>query len=252
MAKLSVVITAYNEQSNIGITLTKITSFLSDFEPDYEIIVVDDGSTDGTASMVENFSKDNSKINLFQIDHRGKGYAVRTGILKSTGDLVLMADADSSTPIEELKRLAVWITDNDFDIAIGSREGIGADRKNEPFIRHFMGRVFNLLIQILVIPGINDTQCGFKLFKGNLAREIFAKSLLYGDKSKKLKVPKVTAFDVEILYIARKMGKRIKEVPVVWEYGKGTKVSKIRDSVYNFWDVLRVRFNSMRGLYKVK
>ena len=112
-----------------------------------------------------------------------------------------------------------------------------------------MGRVFNIIVRLLILPGINDTQCGFKLFKQSVAVEIFKKSLLYGDSQKEIRVPKVTAFDVEILFIARKLGYKIKEVPVVWEYGKGTKVNKVRDSFVNFLDVLKVKLNSIKHLY---
>ncbi|OGC50299.1 hypothetical protein A2716_03765 [candidate division WWE3 bacterium RIFCSPHIGHO2_01_FULL_40_23] len=248
MTEISVVIPAYNEKPNIGITLTKITTFLNDFEPNYEIIVVDDGSTDATSETVDTFRSTNEKVILIKNAHKGKGFAVRTGVLNSTGNFVLLCDGDLAVPIEELKRLLVWVKDNDFDIGIGSREGIGAVRKNEPLIRHIMGRTFNLLVRLLVLSGINDTQCGFKLFRGDLAREIFKKSLLYGDSSKELKVPKVTAFDVEILFIAKKMGKKIKEVPIVWEY-RNTRVNNIRDSFYNFLDVLKVRFNDLLGKY---
>ncbi|MEK7594981.1 MAG: dolichyl-phosphate beta-glucosyltransferase [Patescibacteria group bacterium] len=249
MSKISVVIPVYNEKSIIGITLTKVVTYLNDFNPDYEIIVVDDGSLDDTSLIVEEFSAKEQKISLVKNSHKGKGFAVRTGVLKSKGDFVLMFDADSSTPIEELKRLMVWITDNSFDIAIASREGIGAKRKNEPLFRHIMGRVFNTIVRVLLLPGIMDTQCGFKLFKGDIARTVFGKSRLYGDLTKETRVPKVTAFDVEILYLARKMGKSIKAVPVTWEYRSDTRVRSFRDSFVNLGDVLKVKINDLRGLY---
>ena len=251
MATISVVIPAHNEKSNIGITLTKVTTFLNEFEPDYEILVIDDGSTDATYEIAQGTQGGNEKIILIKNSHRGKGFAVRTGVLKSQGKYVLLCDADLAVPIEELKRLLVWVKDNNFDIAIGSREGVGAQRKNEPFIRHLMGRVFNLFVQLIILPGINDTQCGFKLFKGDVVRKVFERSLLYGDLSKELKVPKVTAFDVEILFLARKMGASIKQVPIVWEYGVNSKVSKIRDSFINLTDVLKVRLNDMKGRYSL-
>ncbi|MBI4091202.1 glycosyltransferase family 2 protein [candidate division WWE3 bacterium] len=249
MLEMSVVVPAYNEKANIGISLTRILTFLNDFEPSYEILVVDDGSTDNTSEIVENYSKTNEKIRLIKNTHRGKGYAVRTGFQQARGRYVLLSDADSATPIEELKRLMVWIKDNGFDLAIGSREGIGAVRKNEPVVRHVMGKIFNFLIRLILLPGIKDTQCGFKLFKSDAAQRIFEKSLLYPDSSRELRVPKVTAFDVEILFIARRLGYKIKEVPVVWEYGKNTKVNKLRDAVYNFLDVIKVKLNDMKGLY---
>jgi len=249
MMDLSIVVPAYNEKNRIGITLTKISSFLNDFDPEYEIIVSDDGSTDNTSEVVETIAKNNDRVFLVKNLHKGKGFAVKSGVMRSNGRFVLLCDADLATPIDELKRLMVWVKDNNFDVAIASREGIGSTRKNEPLRRHIMGRVFNFIIKLLVLPGINDTQCGFKLFKGQVAKEVFSKARLYSDSSKELKVPKVTAYDVEILYIAKKLGYMIKEVPVTWEYVKTTRVSTVRDSFANLLDVLKVKFNSIKGLY---
>ncbi len=249
MPEISVIISAYNEKTSIGITLTKIIAFFNDYNPNYEIIVVDDGSTDNTAELVENIRAGNEKLIIVRNSHKGKGYGVKSGVERSSGRYVLLSDADLATPIEELKRLMIWVSDNNFDIAIGSREGVGAIRKNEPLIRHIMGRIFNFIIKILILPGINDTQCGFKLFKGALARKLFSKSLLYGENTKEVKVPKVTAFDVEILFLARKMKAKIKEVPIMWEYGRNTRVNKFRDSIINLLDVVKVKVNDLRGLY---
>lgn len=249
MSEISIVIPAFNEEVNIGITVTKIASFLNEYENDYEIIIVNDGSCDSTQKIVEEIQKDNEKIHLINNPHKGKGFAVRTGVLRAKGKLVLLFDADSAVPIDELKRFRVWVTDNGFDIVIGSREGVGAVRKNEPYVRHLMGRIFNLLVRILVLSGIDDTQCGFKLFKGPVAKEIFSKALLYGDLTKEVVIPKVTAYDVEILFIAKKMGFKIKEMPVVWEYGTDSKVRTFSDTVVNFLDVVKVKLNSIKGLY---
>lgn len=250
MNDISVVISAYNEKANISISITKICTFLNDFMPNYEVLIVDDGSSDNTVEVVENIIKINPKVRLVKNPHKGKGFSIRTGVLEAkASSYILLSDADLSTPIEELKRLMVWVKDNNFDIAIASREGIGAQRKGEPLYRHIMGRIFNFLVQLLVLPGIKDTQCGFKLFKSQPGKEAFAHCILYGDNSKELKVPKVTAFDVEVLYIAKKLGYQIKEVPVSWEYGRITRVNRFRDSFVNFMDVLKVKVNDLKGLY---
>lgn len=249
MCEISVVVPAFNEEVNIGITITKIVSFLNEYENAYEILIVNDGSTDSTQKIVEEIQKDNSKIHLINNPHKGKGFAVRTGVLKAVGKLILLFDADSAVPIEEIKRFKVWITDSGFDIVIGSREGVGAVRKNEPYVRHLMGRVFNLLVRALVLSGINDTQCGFKLFRQSVAKEVFSKALLYGDLTKEVVIPKVTAYDVEVLFIAKKMGFKIKEMPVVWEYGTDSKVRNVSDTIINFLDVVKVKINSIKGSY---
>lgn len=245
----SVVIPAFNEESRITTTLTRILGFMKDFVESFEIIVVDDGSSDETVKMVTEYSQDHPEVSLIANPHRGKGYAVRTGVLVSKGDLVLMADADMATPIDELKRLAVWIEDHDFDIVVSSREGVGATRHNEPLLRHIMGRVFNMIIRMLTRLGIQDTQNGFKLFKGDIAREIFGKLVLFGSDSRDITIPRVSAFDVEVLVVAKRLGYEIKEIPITWTYVPTTRVHPIRDSFLNFWDVIRIKANDMKGRY---
>lgn len=249
MIEYSIITPVYNEEAAITSSLTQIVNFLNNFTSSYEVLVVDDGSTDKTLDVLETYIQLHQQIRVIKNQHKGKGYAVRTGVLVSTGDYVLMCDADMSTPIEEIKRLLVWIEDSNFDIAIASREGIGATRNNEPYIRHIMGRVFNMLIRFLLLPGIQDTQCGFKLFKGNVAREIFKRTVLFGDPAPTLKKSRVTAFDVEILVIAKRSGYKIKEVPVTWTYGPGSKVNPLRDSFKNLADVLKIKYNDLLGKY---
>ena len=251
MLEYSIVIPAYNEEKRITNSLTKVVNFMTDYSDSYEIIVVDDGSSDSTTSLVENYAKDHSQIKLIKNPHKGKGYTVRTGMLEAQGSYVLMSDADMATPIEEIKRLKVWLTDHDFDVVIASREGIGAKRSDEPFFRHLMGRVFNWIIQILLLPGIQDTQCGFKMMKKSVAHDIFNALVLFGKDAPDVNVPRVTAFDVEMLVVAKKHGYKIKEVPVNWIYGTDTKVSPIRDSINNLVDVLKVKLNDIKGKYKV-
>ncbi len=247
----SIVIPAYNEALGITATLSSMLNFMRSFSKEFEIFVVDDGSSDSTADVVATYSIQNPEVKLIENPHKGKGYAVRSGMLASQGDLVLMADSDGAMPIEELKRLLTWIKDHDFDIVIASREGVGAQRKNEPFVRHLMGRIFNLIIQILVLPGIKDTQCGYKLFKGTVASDIFSRLVLFGPNTPDTDKPRVTAFDVEVLFLAKKLGYKVKEVPITWNFIKTVRVSPIRDSLVNLGDVLKVKLNDLKGLYKV-
>jgi glycosyltransferase involved in cell wall biosynthesis len=219
------------------------------FDESFEIIVVDDGSTDKTAEKVEIYAKEYPQILLIKNPHKGKAFGVRTGVLMSSGKYVLMADADMATPILELKRLLVWMQDHGFEVVIGSREGIGAKRTNEPLMRHVMGRVFNTIVRALTLPEIQDTQCGFKLFKGDVGREIFSKLILFGADVPSTDKPRVSAFDVEVLLIAKKLGYKIKEVPISWTYVPTKRVHPIRDSVLNFLDVLNVKYNDILGKY---
>lgn len=249
MIEYSVVIPTYNEEAAITSSLTQTLNFLKSYAKSFEIIVVDDGSADDTVEKVEKYKKEHPEIKLIKNPHKGKGYTVRTGVLMAKGDYILMADADMATPIEELKRLMVWIKEHDFDIVIGSREGVGAQRHNEPYIRHFMGRVFNFIVRMLTIPNIQDTQCGFKVFKKDVAHDIFKNLVLFGPDTPETNVPRVTAFDVELLMIAKRHGYSIKEVPISWTYVPSTRVHPIRDSFMNLWDVLRVKFNDVMGKY---
>lgn len=245
---VSVVIPAYNEERRLPQTLTRVAEYLAAQNYPSEILVVDDGSTDGTTGVVEEFARQHKTLRLIKNDHRGKGYTVRTGMLAAHGHIVLFSDADLSTPIEDLEKLLPWF-ERGYDIVIGSREGAGARREHEPFYRHLMGRVFNQIVQLLTVRGIEDTQCGFKAFRDDVAQDIFARMLLYGDNAQKISGGMVTAFDVEALFIGYKSGYRIKEVPVQWRYGTETKVNPLKDSYRNFRDVLQVRWNDARGLY---
>ena len=161
-----------------------------------------------------------------------------------------MTDADLATPIDEIKRLLVWVDNNNYDIAMASREGLGASRSDEPILRHIMGRVFNLLIKIIVGLFYNDTQCGFKLLKGDEARDIFNRLILFGDDASIVKYPKVTAFDVEVLVIAKNDGLKVKEIPVAWTYVPTKRVSAIRDSLLMLSEILKIRINDLFGRYK--
>jgi len=245
----SIVIPCYNEEERILSTLNKVVSFMNAYNPSYEVIIVDDGSKDSTVKLVNNYISTRDNIYLIENPHKGKGFAVRTGVLMSEGKYILMSDADLATPIEELKRLLVWIEGNNYDFVIASREGLGAKRTDEPFIRHLMGRVFNLLIRIIVMINFKDTQCGFKLFKGEEARLVFSKLILFGDSAEIVKYPKVTAFDVEVLVIAKNIGLKVKEVPVAWTYVATKRVSAIRDSLLMLSEIIKIRINDLFGKY---
>lgn len=246
---LSIVIPAYNEEKRIEKSLEKIYSYLKTQPYSYEIIVSDDGSTDSTREIINRHKEDWPELKLLENKHKGKAPAVISGVKSARGEFILFTDVDLSVSIDEVGKMLVWVEDQGYDLAIASREGPGAIRMNEPHLRHFMGRIFNFLVQLIVLPGINDTQCGFKLFTKKSALEIFNVTKLYSDKDGEISGAKVSGFDVEILFIARKLGYKIKEVPVTWVYKDSSKVHNLKDSYYNFMDVLRVRLNDLRGLY---
>ena len=246
---LSVVIPAYNEESRLPDTLQRVVAYFRTRKHPVEIVIVDDGSTDQTASIALEFTQKHSEVRLIRNEHRGKGYTVRTGVLQARGERVLVCDADLATPIEEEQKLTRWL-ENGYAIAIASREGLGARRIGEPFYRHLMGRVFNLITRMVAVGGFQDTQCGFKMFRADAARDIFNRVRLYGDDAGAVKGAAVTAYDVEVIFLAVKRGYRVKEVPTEWRYGTQTKVNPLRDSMRNLGDVLRVRLNDWRGRYK--
>jgi len=249
MIDYSIIIPTYNEESRATKTLTQVLSFMNSYSPAFEIILVDDGSVDKTANLVEEYAKDHPEIKLVRNEHRGKGYSVRTGILQANGKYIYTVDCDLSTPMDELKRLANWITDNDYDVVIASREGLGAKREGEPLYRHLMGRVFNYLVQGLALPGIKDSQCGFKLYKREVAKRVFSSLIVYGENSKKLKRAFLGAFDVEVLFVAKTLGYKIKEVPVRWIFAKTTRLNPIVDSYKMARDVVRIKILGLKGAY---
>lgn len=251
MYEFSIVIPVYNESDRIIPTLTQVLTFMRNFTDSFEVIIVDDGSEDNTVELVESHGRDNSEVKLVKNHHKGKGHTVWTGMMKAEGSYIYMADADLSTPIEELKTLLPWVVEQKFDIVIASREGIGAKRVNEPYYRHLMGRLFNYIVQLVVLPGIKDSQCGFKLFTKQAAKDVFSKLEVYGKDAREIDKGYMGAFDVEVLYIARKLGYKIKEVAVTWTYVKTTRLNPITDSIKMVMDVMRVRINDMRGLYNI-
>lgn len=245
---LTIVVPAYNEERRLPATLASISAFLAAQPFDAEIIVVDDGSSDATVARATEAQQNHPALRIVRNDHRGKGYAVRAGMLLAQGRYVLFTDADLAVPMSEWAKLEPLLEAGN-EVVIGTREGLGAHRIGEPRYRHFMGRVFNGVVRLIALGGIQDTQCGFKAFQREAAQHIFQSVQLYGDGAKLVSGAAVTAFDVEVLFLARKFGYRVKEVPVTWQYGEETKVDPVRDSWRNFADVLRVRWNDLRGRY---
>lgn len=250
MAKvsLSVVIPSYNEMANLQKgTLEKIYSYLARQPLSFEVIIVDDGSNDGSREFVEKFSSEHKEFKLFKNSHMGKAGAVTSGMLAANGEYILFTDMDQATPIEELEKLLPFIKDG-YEIVIGSRNN---QRKGAPFSRKVMARGMIALRSFLVgLSDLSDTQCGFKLFKKEAAKKIFSKIEKIHAGFKKIKSSSVTAgFDIELLYIGQKMKYKIKEVPVQWLYVETRRVSPIRDSVDGFLELIRIRFRILKGTY---
>jgi dolichyl-phosphate beta-glucosyltransferase len=234
---LSLVIPAYNEQARLPYTLSEIEAYVCRAELDCEVVVVDNGSRDNTSSVVRQAAAGFHQLRLLRTDRRGKGRAVRTGALSARGEVVLFADADLSWSVDDLGRIPALV-DDATPIVIGSREGSGARRIGEPGYRHFMGRVFNQVVQTLAVPGIEDSQCGFKAFRADAARAIFSRQRIDG-----------FGFDVEVLYLARRLGFEVRVVPLQWEHKENSRVAPVADTLGMLSDVLRVRLNDWRGLY---
>lgn len=226
---LSIVVPAYNEERRLPGTLHELVEFLGRQSWDWEIRIVDDGSKDGTAALVERLFQAQARIVLQREPHRGKGGAVRAGMLRATGRCRFLCDADLSMPVTELPRFLAVMAKG-ADIAIGSREGAGARRVGEPWRRHITGRIFNWAIQAIAIRGISDTQCGFKMFTADAAERVFRKCTLDG-----------WAFDVEALAIARSLGLQVTEVPIEWHHRPESQVSVRRDAWRMLVDVWKVR-----------
>ncbi len=234
---LSLIIPAYNEAERLPQTLPPVFDFLETQPYVFEIIIVNNNSSDNTRQIALEYATSRPYIRVIDELAQGKGAAVRTGMLAATGDYLFMADADFSMPVEEIaKFLPPQLSQ--YDVAIGSREAPGAVRYNEPQYRHFMGRVFNFYVKTLAIPGFEDTQCGFKCFRREVAWDILPYQSIDG-----------WAFDVELLFIALRRGYRVVEVPVQWYYGENSRVSPIRDTINMIREVLRIRYNGFAGRY---
>ncbi|MBI2195610.1 MAG: glycosyltransferase [Candidatus Levybacteria bacterium] len=246
---LSVVIPSFNEMVNLrkGV-LDRVERFLESRKIEYEVIIVDDGSTDGSIEFAEKFIKENPPFKLIKNPHLGKAGTVTTGMLAAEGQYVLFADMDQATPIEELDNLLPFVQKG-FDVVIGSRS---SKRKGAPWTRLLMakGMIF-LRTAIVGLSGISDTQCGFKLFTQEAARTLFSRIEKIHHGFHRVSGSSVSAgFDVELLYLARKLGYKIKEVPVEWLYVETRRVSPVKDSVEGLIDLFRIKISSISGKYK--
>jgi len=245
---LSVVIPAYNEETNIRLgAFDKVARYLDNQKYSWEVIVVDDGSSDGTAVLTEEFISHNAHFSIVQNPHQGKAATVMTGMMKAHGEIVLFSDLDQATPLKEVEKILPWF-DKGFDVIIGSRKG---KREGAPVLRQLMARGFMLLRTVVLgLKGISDTQCGFKAFRREVARDIFQHLSLYG-KQKTVTGAMVTAgFDIEVLFLAKVLGYKIKEIPVEWHYVETRRVNPIKDSWEGLMDIIHIRINEWKGVYR--
>ena len=236
---LSIVIPAFNEENRIEGTISRIQQYLGKQAYSSEVIVVDDGSYDNTTILVEKMALEMQNLILVKNgENKGKGYSVKNGFLHSSGQFLLFSDADLATPIEEIEKLLFHLN-NGYEVAIGSRGLKESDIQiHQPWYRETMGKVFNLLVRALIVGNFKDTQCGFKCFLRNAALEI----------CKRQKMERFS-FDVEMIYIARKLGYKVREVPIQWFDRPHSKVNALKDSYKMFMDLMKIRINVLKGFY---
>lgn len=236
---LSIIIPAHNEAHRLPPSLEKIDTFLSQQDFTAEVLVVENGSSDDTFAVVQAYAQQFPYLRVFHEQERGKGLAVKRGMLEAIGEYRFLCDADLSMPIEQVTRFIPPSLDR-VDIAIGSREVTGAKRYHEPGYRHLIGRIFNTMVRWLVLPGLQDTQCGFKCFRAEVAEEVFPKQTLQG-----------MSFDAEVLFIARGMGYRVQEVAIDWYFNPDSRVRLMQDSLQMAFDLISIRLKASRGQYDI-
>jgi len=233
---LSIIIPAHNEENRLPQTLEQVFAFLQSQSYTAEVLVVENGSSDRTYEVADSFRREHPSLRVIREQQPGKGRAVRRGMLEARGDQRFMCDADLSMSIDQLNHFLQ--PETKADIAIASREAAGALREHEPLYRHLGGRLINLTIRLLILPRLNDTQCGFKCFSASAAEKIFSRQTLPG-----------WSFDIEALYIARRLGLTIREIPIRWRFHPDTKLSAVQDALRMVRDIFRIHANALRGRY---
>ena len=234
---LSIIIPAHNEENRLPRSLEQVFAFLKQQSYEAEVLVVENGSNDRTLEIARGFAEGYKNLRVFQEAGRGKGLAVRRGMLEARGEYRFMCDADLSMPIEEVNKF-LPPAQSDFDLAIATREARDSVRYDEPIYRHLGGRLINSAIRLLILPGLQDTQCGFKCFRAEAAEQLFSRQTLDG-----------WSFDIELLFIACRLGYRIAEVPIHWYYRTESKVSIVPDALRLLGDIFLIRANARRGIY---
>lgn len=234
---LSIIIPAHNEAQRLPPTLEKINAFLGRQDYTAEVLVVENGSSDDTLAVAKSHQYRMPNLRVFSESARGKGLAVQRGMLEAQGDYRFLCDADLSMPIEQVNRF-LPPTLGPVDVAVGSRELPGSQRYDEPGYRHLIGRIFNAMVRWLVLPGIQDSQCGFKCFRAEAAEAVFPLQTMGG-----------MSFDAEVLFIARRKGYRVKEVAIDWYFDPDSRVRLVQDSLRMAFDLVKIRLNGRQGLY---
>lgn len=244
---LSVIVPAYNEEHNLRTgVLDSVHDYLSRQKYSWEIIFVDDGSGDRTVELAEKFSGKHKNFRVMKEPHRGKGGTVIAGMLEAKGEILLFTDTDQATPIDQLEKVLPKFKEG-YDVVIGSRTG----REGAPMIRKAMAYGFSVLRLLILNLPFRDTQCGFKAFKSGAAKKIFGKLRLYNEAQRGHGASVSAGFDLEVIYVAKKLGFKIFEVPVDWHHKEGTRVNPVKDSIEGFRDLVQVRINALSGKYGV-
>lgn len=243
---LSVVIPCYNEERNIRLgALETVAHFLGKEKYTYEVIIVDDGSFDESRKLIREFILDHTNFHFLTNKHQGKAATVLSGMLQAKGEYILFTDLDQATPIHQIHKL-LPIFEKGYDVVVGSRDSY---RHGAPFFRMAMARGFMILRNIILNLNIGDTQCGFKMFRHGVIQEIYPKLQVFKSNARVRGSTVTAGFDVELLFLAQKLGFKIAEVPVEWHYQETRRVSPLRDSWDGFWDLIRIRVNSLSGRY---